>query len=521
MSSAVTTPSPQQAAIFAWGESGMGSAVIEAVAGAGKTWTLMGLLSRMPGSIAVCAYNKAIATEIQGKVPDELRTRVRVGTVHSFGFGALRRAMPKVRVEGKKLYLLADQLFGEKNAATGRIDPHPGTAFAVATASMAKQVGIGAIVPCSSREAWLEMVRHYDLDNDLPEEFPLEEGLRMAGRLLKASHSQTQMDAIVDFDDMVYEPVRLGLKLWRNDVVMVDEAQDTNSTRRALVKMMLRPGGRLVAVGDSRQAIYGFTGADSQALELITREFGATRLPLTVTYRCPKAVVQAARQWVSHIEAAPTAAQGEVKAIELAALLSKEGMADLTPADAVLCRNTAPLISLAYSLIRNKVACRVEGRSIGEGLAKLARRWKVKTVQALLNKVETWREKEIQKALAAGREVKAGQIADQADTLMELASAFQPTDSIKMVFDQIETMFADTPEGQRPNVLTLATIHRSKGREWKRVFWLGANRYNPSPYARQDWQKVQEDNLCYVAATRAMETLVFVAVPAAPKKGAA
>ena len=76
----------------------------------------------------------------------------------------------------------------------------------------------------------------------------------------------------------------------------------------------------------------------------------------------------------------------------------------------------------------------------------------------------------------------------------------------------INSLFGDTPAGERPKVVTLSTIHKSKGREWRRVFWWGANAYQPSRYARQAWQQGQERNLMYVAATRAQETLVHVDV---------
>jgi superfamily I DNA/RNA helicase len=69
----------------------------------------------------------------------------------------------------------------------------------------------------------------------------------------------------------------------------------------------------------------------------------------------------------------------------------------------------------------------------------------------------------------------------------------------------IDALFADGATG----VLTLATYHRSKGREWDRVFLFEHYRRCPSKYARQDWQKLQEDNLAYVAFTRAKQELWF------------
>ena len=56
----------------------------------------------------------------------------------------------------------------------------------------------------------------------------------------------------------------------------------------------------------------------------------------------------------------------------------------------------------------------------------------------------------------------------------------------------------------------LATYHRSKGREWPRVFLLEHHLRCPSKAARQPWQLEQEGNLAYVAITRAQEDLIYV-----------
>ena len=94
-------------------------------------------------------------------------------------------------------------------------------------------------------------------------------------------------------------------------------------------------------------------------------------------------------------------------------------------------------------------------------------------------------------------------------------------ESIKVIIDQcrtenkntiadvtnyIDNLFKDGIE----NILVLSTIHKSKGREWQTVFWLDRANLCPSKWARQAWQKQQEKNLMYVAATRAMENLIEI-----------
>ena len=61
--------------------------------------------------------------------------------------------------------------------------------------------------------------------------------------------------------------------------------------------------------------------------------------------------------------------------------------------------------------------------------------------------------------------------------------------------------------------LVLSTVHRSKGREWTRVYALGRSKYMPSPYAKKPWQIEQESNLEYVLITRAMSELIDVPAP--------
>lgn len=487
--------SPQQTAAVAAVASGHDSIVLEAVAGAGKTSTLIEMLQQTKGSVAFCAFNKSISSEIEYKIqPKNLGDRVKVGTVHSFGFGAIRRAISRVKVDGNKLRNLAREEFNGEYANLQR--------FVTSSVTMAKEVGIAACAE-NDKDSWIRMFDHYNLWENLPDNVSTETAIDASQYLLNCSN---QLRNVVDFADMIYLPILNRLKIWQYDNVFLDEAQDTNATRRALVKMMLKPNGRLVAVGDPHQAIYGFTGADHQALDNIREDFKAVTMPLSITFRCPKNVVEVANQWVDHIEAADSAPEGIVDSCELQDVYKLASQDD-----AIICRNTKPLVELAYSLIRRSIPCRVEGRAIGEGLVKLAQRWKFKTVAQLLDKLEEWKEEEINKHKEKGNDSRCQVIEDQAETLMVFISECKFDDPISTLVEKIRALFGDT-EGQQ-KVLTLSTIHKSKGREWQRVFALGMNNYSPSKWARKDWELTQEDNLCYVQVTRAKHHLTMVNVP--------
>lgn len=499
--------SPQQAAFLDWVVKGSGSCVLEAVAGAGKTTTLIEAVERTQGSVALLAYNRKIADEIKAKLQKRGIDwkKANANTVHGFGLGAYKKAFPKVQVNSNKTTGILVKL-GE-NA-----DPeHPVRMFSTIIASLvslAKQRALGIIGSIDDVSKWYDIVDHFDILSGEDDEAQdrIAEIIDTAISVLKLSNASTD---VIDFDDMVYLPVFLKLRFWTYPWVFIDEAQDTNPARRALVKAILAPGGRVVAVGDRRQAIYGFTGADADALDLIKQDFNAVEMPLTVTYRCPKAVVKVAHRWVSHIEAHESAPEGSTDLININEIFGRN---DLDGSAAILCRNTNPLVSLAFELIRANIACRVEGRDIGKGLVKLATKWKtVKTLHGLETAVKKWSEGQIVLAKAKGNSALAQKIEDQAATMKVITNQCrkEKKDSIPAVVDHINSLFEDNVD----NMLVLSTIHKSKGREWETVYWLDRRHTLPSRYATQDWQLEQEDNLCYVAATRAKASLIEVWVP--------
>ncbi len=495
-------PSPQQADFLDWAESGTGSCVLEAVAGAGKTTTILEAADRMRGQVALLAYNKKIADELKAKLAERGMDwkKAQAGTVHSFGFSAYRKAYPSVRVDDEKVSKIFDATYFEH---------HPLCQFrskVLQLASLGKQSGIGVLTRMDDRNLLHGLIDHHDLAaSDEDEFFPAEEIVTAALSLL--DRSSVILD-VVDFDDMVWMPLLKRVRFWQFDVVMVDEAQDTNEIRRALVRALVRKGGRVIAVGDRHQAIYGFTGADADSLDRIQKDFSARRLPLTVTYRCPKAVVRFAQQWVSHIEAHPSAPEGSVERILMEDFLEQAG--NLGVGDAILCRNTRPLVELALRLIRQGVPCRVEGRDVAQGLRKLATRWRIKSVEKLEERLEEYLEKQRTALLAKKQESRLAVLEDTVETLRVVIAACRAEQQMTVsdVVARIDGLFGDDVQ----SLLVLSTIHKSKGREWPRVWWLDRQNTCPSPWARQQWMQDQENNLCYVAATRAQERLIDVIV---------
>lgn len=474
--------SKYQQNVFSFVESGKGNAIVKAVAGSGKTTTVVEALKRVRGSSIFLAFNKSIAEELKAR-------GVNARTFHSLTFTPVMQSRKQRQPEMNKLRKLLDDTFDE-------FEQQLYGTFAQKLVGLARQVGIGCLVD-DTPDAWMDIVNHHGIELD-KEDADYDEAIRMSRKLLAASNASP----LVDFDDMLYFAVKDGITLPKFDFVFVDEAQDTNSIQRAILRKIMKPASRIVAVGDPAQAIYGFRGADSDSMNLIAEEFNAVELPLTISYRCPTSVVTYAQQWVSHIEAAPNAPAGEV--VELGTDWKPE---QFLASDLVVCRKTAPLITTAFKFIRANVPVQVLGREIGQGLKSLIKKMNARGIEMLVSKLEVYRDREVQKALAKKDDAKVEAVQDKVDSLLFLVDGLpEARRTIPELEAAIDHLFDN-----KLGAVTFATIHKSKGLEADRVFWLDRSAC-PARWASQPWQVQQEINLCYVAATRAKKSLFLMEV---------
>ena len=494
----VFQPSPQQSDFFDWIQNGSGSCVLTACAGAGKTTTLIEALKLMKGSIFFGAYNKKIADEISERAP--AKDGLVISTMHAIGFKLWRNASrTQMSVDNNK----CRTIFREASSKYPEYVPFEGVVLSLV--SYAKQAAIGILKAVEDASAWLELIEHFNLDTLDSTTLVIQ----LAKKTLAKSVSLDQ--SIVDFDDMIYAPLIHKVKGVDYDWVLLDEAQDTNAARRALSLLLLKRGGRLVAVGDNRQAIYGFTGADSNAIDLISKAVNAKHLPLTVSYRCPQLVVAEARKYVNHIEAHSTAPMGSVSYIKHDQPLTTL----VQPGDAILSRFNAPIIKIAYTFIAAGIPAKVEGRDIGKGLMALVKRWKVRTFDSLIKKLDTYANSETAKYRAKEKESQAVAVEDKVECLKiiiervrgRINSTNAKYNLADEMYNEINSIFGDNVTSVS---VLLSTIHKSKGREWNKVFYLQTG---PSKFARQQWEFEQEANLCYVAITRAKRDLFYVEMP--------
>lgn len=598
-------------------EHGSDSLLIEAVAGSGKT-TVLVELSRimqraMPQQRGVfLAFNKSIAMELQSRIDAR---NVQAMTLHSAGWSAWRRAggldwtpqldtLKTVKIMREVLSYEENKRFGE---TTRRLVGYAKGCGLIPSPCYSDGSGYQGLI-ADTDESWEGLIDHYSLDEDAC-------NIQLARRVLYRSIELAKDTC--DFDDMLLMPVIAGVEFDRWDVVLVDEAQDVSGIQMEMISRMVEPRimnaerrtGRVIAVGDRAQAIYGFRGAGTTSMDELQRRFHMTELPLSVSYRCPIAVVQHARQWVSQIEwredaedgyvglegtdwsgqagvalgapldtkprfataygvspekyrdmaggsdmsveeaeglletferSFPNAAAGFMHKAGCPAVVVGEwphdkskctcnfdrvsegitkwrGISDFQPGDAILCRLTRPLVAAAFTLIRNRIACRVLGRDIAAGLVAIVKKGekslKYGSITAFGSWLDDYERREGERLRNKGRHAQAGLLGDKCDTIRVFMERF-PTDAhplprIPELIADIERLFVDNSGAT--GMVTLATVHKSKGLQWSRVFILDAGDLMPCPWARgSGWEMQQEKNLQYVAATRTMKELRYI-----------
>lgn len=486
-------PSPYQEAIFDWTTHGQGSAGINACAGSGKTTTIVKALEHIPttASALFLAFNKRIADELQRRMPPNAKGR----TFHSLGFQALRSRLGEgMMVEVHKNRLICR----EKLSRREYLEFQP---FICKLTSIAKGTGIGVLVP-DDEQVWLDLVEHQGLYLDNSED--IEYAISLAHDLMAYSEQQAESRRIIDFDDQLYLPVLWNLPMQKYPWLFVDEAQDTNPIRRHILEKSLDADGRLVAVGDPHQAIYGFTGASVDSMEQIKKTFNCIDLPLTISYRCPKAIVALAQKIVPSMEVFDGAIEGTI--------LRPEGeeekaaiLLGLDPRQVILCRTTQPLVAMAYWLIHRGKGAKILGRDIGENLINLVRRMKATGVADLGQRLAVYLHHQVELLLARDKEEQAASLRDRVECILVILENLTAGEvTVEDVIAHINSLF-----NEQEGVLTLSTVHKAKGLEWDTVVILRPE-LMPSPWAKQEWQQDQERNLIYVALTRSKNTLIFI-----------
>lgn len=462
-------PTEEQVAILEAYRTG-GDMVAEAGAGTGKSATLRMLAESDPHvRFQYSAFNKAIVTEATERMP----ANTTCNTVHSLAFRSagtpFARRLNSARMPGRELA----RRLGVSGLKVGEKWLSDAYLASVATRGVVRFCQSADLAPAEHHLPYVDGI-------DEPESG--KRGMRhnrqlrayLAPFMAKVWEDATDTGGQLPYRHDYYVKLAQlrGIRI-EADVVAIDESQDISPVFAAIVEQQ-RDHAQIVAVGDSNQSIYGFTGA----LDYLQQLDAQHRLFLTQSFRFGPAIASLANGLLAHL---PT----ELLLRGLDSIPSRIGRVDAP--DAYLYRTNAGAVGELIRLMDSGVSAHLMGGA--NDVVSFARAASDlidgrRTSHQELACFESWMEvQEYVKSDAMGDEIKL---------LVSLIDRFGPA----TIVSALERM-----PGAKTAKVILSTAHKSKGLQWPTV------RLGGDFPADLGLMSDEEIRLMYVAVTRAQLVL--------------
>jgi DNA helicase-2/ATP-dependent DNA helicase PcrA len=278
---------------------GDGALLVVAGPGSGKTRVLTERIRRLVADnqqhfrvLALTFTNKA-ANEVVERLNEieDVRKRCFVGTLHSFCMEVLANRGASIGIDGLPNIFESFDDRRQVLAEAIRSEPSLNTLLRDAGDQKQQQKRLGE---------WLARIS--ELKNQLLVPEAVEDETER--RIYEAYTAGLRASAAVDYDDLLLLTYRLFTErpkiaeFYQRQYryVCIDEAQDLNEAQyRLLLSLCGANYKNVLMVGDPRQAIYVWNGANPKYLELFVADFGAETIELNENFRSSRTVVSAAK----------------------------------------------------------------------------------------------------------------------------------------------------------------------------------------------------------------------------------
>ena len=460
--------------------------IAQAYAGSGKTFILRRCAEVIDDeeTMFIGAFNKAIADELTKKIR---RANTEISTLHSLGGRTLRKVWRKKAYPTDDFDVLGrhiDDVLGKTFPADA-----PGDVRKLVEKCMAF---VADDNPDKAFERVEDLMYRFECAPSDPETCSPEKYVNWA---LKTLVKLREPSDHICFGQMLYVPAFHKMKTGWFKRVFIDETQDMNRAQLTLARHALHDYGRFFAVGDRKQAIYGWNGADASGMDKMKSLFKAKEFKLPISYRAPEAVAKLVRDsYIPDFEARPGAPDGLVKLVDVAFMRKH-----WAPGDMFISRKNAPLPKVCLMALTDGIPAYIKGgRDVTKHLFGLIKKSRQSGTAEFLKWLSQHVERQLL-LLSNAKQEKA--IDDLLDTKATLVALAEDTDAVSEIEARLNKLFADdTPGGK----LMCATAFKAKGLETEpgRAVWL-------------DWPSFRDNtpeecNIRYVAETRTQHALYMV-----------
>jgi len=491
--------SDEQKAIFDFAEHGIQNMIVQAVAGSGKTTTLVECANRIKSDkkVMLLAHNRSTRDTLVEKIGD--KKNIKVYTIHG----------------------LAYRMFVEHFGFNPNIDDNKYRNYINKNID---EIGSEAYFSLSKNSRMIYKSNVFDLLNKARHN--LKKSERELKRLAEKKYNMLLVadecafvnkilewgfnkTDIVDFQDLLWFPSQYGYftKIYTSDIIMLDEAQDASIAQQDVISRCFKRETRMFSFGDKDQLINSWAGSDTDSFEHLkdTTQFrrDSIEFPLTTNYRCGTRIIAYAKQYTNNnIHAKDDAQDGSVN--------FETHINDIKNGDMVLCRNISPLMDFYRIGVANGKKMCFKGEELGKSLItaidcsygntpkeiivslkhRIIATWDFFTEESGLDKKETMTNPII-------------------ISLLDNIKAIENFPKTVETREDVEKFINDIFSNEEDGGIQLSTIHRAKGLEADNVFIICPSLI-PSRLAESKWEIEEERHLQYVMCTRAKNSLNFV-----------
>ncbi|MBF6332416.1 UvrD-helicase domain-containing protein [Nocardia transvalensis] len=426
------TQEQQQVIDAARGEQNM---IVQAGAGAGKTSTLEMVGHALTGKkVAYIAYNRVTAREAKGRFP----IHVQCSTSHALARDYIQRYRDRLKNTQRQRAYEQAQILGIRGNAALTSTVASTVLFPPDLARIAMET---VTRYCHSEHE--EIGRHH-----VPRQTGFDEHELAYLADIVLPYAQRAWADIRNVNGRLKFEHDHYFKMWALtkprlpfDVIMLDEAQDTNP---ALAAVIAAQDAQQILVGDSNQQLYSWRGA-VDALE--TWEGDVVRLTLRQSWRFGQAIADEANRWLTVLHA-------ELRVIGNPNLKSTIG--PVRHPDAILCRTNAEAVRQVMQILDSgRRPALVGGGGAIKNLAEAAQHLKSgrRTSHRELFAFKNWGEvQDYVENEDSGRDLKP---------FVDLIDEH----GVDAVLHTVDNLAADEDTAD----VVISTAHKSKGREWDTV----------------------------------------------------
>lgn len=498
-------------------------------------------------TILFCAFNNSIAGEIARKFDKLGINEVTVKTIHALG----RQILSDNNSSGQKIKLQENKYneLLKSEELQKKIKPHISKILKLngleidefddhkkfAAINLINKINLKLIEINQKFRATLtkevltefeKLVVHFGIFNNIDiakKSFKKEikEYFECHKILLEAGNQLSERTMVIDYTDMLYLPYKWNQQPGtKYEFLFIDECQDLSKSQFAVVAKYGKKDGRILAVGDPSQSIYGFTGADINSFNRVKEYTKASEFALTSCFRCPRNVVELAKTIRADI-VGNKEEEGIVQTI-----LFDDVVNHAKPNDLIISRLRAPIVLLVFSFIDRNIKVQIHQEEVNDIIYEIKSIFKQSELNLIIsdlphgfeglikNVLDRW-QWIIQKNAEAIKDFTERRLYienEKGYLIKKLEFLHKKYELWKSDCSTLFEILKKIKEyiSAKDNAIRLSTIHRAKGLENNRVFILNFDELPFFKLQQKEWERIQEINLKYVAITRALSELYLV-----------